>query len=42
MKNLDSKKTHACDNTSMIQICGESIALSRMLLFEAELKEKEL
>ena len=42
IKNLDSNKAHGCDNISikMIQICGESIALTFKLLFETALKEK--
>ena len=36
-------KANGCDNISikMIQICGESIALSFKLLFETALKEKK-
>ena len=41
--NLDSNKTHGCDNISIkiIQICGESITLPFSLLFKTALKEKK-
>ena len=43
-KNLNSNKADGCDNISIkvIQIYGESIALSPKLLFKTALKEKRL
>ena len=43
IKTLDAEKAHGWENISikMMQICGDPIALTLMLVFETALKEKK-